>query len=104
MRIVSQGGRLHSAAGGRGLRADRADQGTSGWRREQTMGVTRTTQKSKKPAAKVPSKGPATAKTAKPQAAVKYPSVAVPRTNLEDWPPQAELVLSAIEAGQHRMG
>jgi hypothetical protein len=71
------------------------------------MAVSRTTQNSKKPAAKAPVKGPA-AKTAKPQAAkvpaVKYPSVAIPRTNLEDWPPQAELVLSAIEAGQHRMG
>jgi hypothetical protein len=71
------------------------------------MAVSRTTQNSKKPAAKAPVKGPA-AKTAKPQVAkvpvVKYPSVAIPRTNLEDWPPQAELVLSAIEAGQHRMG
>jgi len=35
---------------------------------------------------------------------VRHQAVAVPRTNMEDWPPQAELVLSAIEAGQHRNG
>ena len=34
----------------------------------------------------------------------KHVAVAVPRSSMEDWPPQAELVLSAIEAGQHRAG
>ena len=34
----------------------------------------------------------------------KHAAVMVPRTSMEDWPPQAELVLSAIEAGQHRTG
>jgi len=32
----------------------------------------------------------------------KHQAVAVTRSSTEDWPPQAELVLSAIEAGQHR--
>lgn len=34
----------------------------------------------------------------------KHAAVVVPRSAMEDWPPQAELVLSAIEAGQHRNG
>ena len=33
-----------------------------------------------------------------------HPAVNTPRTSMEDWPPQAELVLSAIEAGQHNNG
>jgi hypothetical protein len=66
------------------------------------MAVTRTPRKTKNAAAKAPVVAKA-AKTAAPQA-VKYPAVTVPRTSMEDWPPQAELILSAIEAGQHRMG
>ena len=38
------------------------------------------------------------------RAAPKHPAVAVARLSMEDWPPQAELVLSAIEAGQHFNG
>ena len=34
----------------------------------------------------------------------KHAAAVVPRSSMEDWPPQAELVLSAIEAGQHRNG
>lgn len=59
------------------------------------MAVTRAPRKTKKPAT------PATNRKA---AAPKHQAVAVPRSSMEDWPPQAELVLSAIEAGQHRMG
>jgi hypothetical protein len=36
--------------------------------------------------------------------APKHPAVAVARSSMEDWPPQAELVLTAIEAGQHAVG
>jgi hypothetical protein len=67
------------------------------------MAVTRTPRKTpKKPAGKAPVVAKA-AETAKPQAPM-HASVTVPRSSMEDWPPQAELVLSAIEAGQHRMG
>jgi hypothetical protein len=34
----------------------------------------------------------------------KHAAVMVERSAMEDWPPQAELVLSAIEAGQHCTG
>lgn len=73
------------------------------------MAVTRA-KKTKKPAAKTS----ATRAAAKPKAsaavatvappAPKHAAVTVTRSSMEDWPPQAELVLSAIEAGQHRMG
>ena len=36
--------------------------------------------------------------------APRYAAVAVARSSVEDWPPQAELVLTAIEAGQHVTG
>jgi hypothetical protein len=75
------------------------------------MAVTRAARKTTRPPAtkaarkKAPAKGPADAAPvpAGPETAVapKHIAVAVPRTNMEDWPPQAELVLSAIEAGQH---
>ena len=84
------------------------------------MAVTRTLRKktpksaAKSPAAaKAPSPvAPAPTETATPAPtgpraaadvalAPAHVAVAVPRTSMEDWPPQAELVLSAIEAGQH---
>ena len=93
------------------------------------MAVTRTPRKkSTKPAAKTPAatKAPAAAKApaTEPAAVVSatsaptmtpgpravayappaHPAVNTPRTSMEDWPPQAELVLSAIEAGQHNNG
>jgi hypothetical protein len=75
------------------------------------MAVTRVARKTTKPAAtkaarkKTPAKGPAdVAPVSVPTAAPRHVAVAVPRTNMEDWPPQAELVLSAIEAGQHGAG
>jgi hypothetical protein len=55
------------------------------------MAVTRAPRKSKKPPTGTPADtapGP----------------VARVRESVEDWPPQAEMVLSAIEAGQHRTG
>ena len=63
-------------------------------------------------AGKKPAKaGPAAATSAVAVAApnglrpgAKHAAVNVPRTSMEDWPPQAELVMSAIEAGQHRGG
>lgn len=57
------------------------------------MAVTRTPHKTKKPAT-----------PASNRKAPRHQAVAVPRSSMEDWPPQAELVLSAIEAGQHRKG
>ena len=75
------------------------------------MAVTRVARKTTKPAAtkaprkKAPAKGPADAAPVPAVAmAPRHVAVAVPRTNMEDWPPQAELVLSAIEAGQHSNG
>ena len=94
------------------------------------MAVTRTPRKkSTKPAAaKAPAaaKGPAAVKAAAAESAAvtaatpvpvatpgpravtyappAHPPVNTPRTSMEDWPPQAELVLSAIEAGQHHNG
>jgi hypothetical protein len=73
------------------------------------MAVTRA-KKTKKPAAKASATGAAAKpKTSSAVAAAAPPAprhvaVTVPRSSMEDWPPQAELVLSAIEAGQHRMG
>ena len=88
------------------------------------MAVTRAPRKTtkkpaRKPAAKkatpspvaavevVPPRGPALTLTesAAPvrRAAPKHAAVSVARSSMEDWPPQAELVLSAIEAGQHRI-
>ena len=55
------------------------------------MAVTRTPRKSRKPA------------TVTPRAAAATP-VARARESVADWPPQAEMVLSAIEAGQHGAG
>jgi hypothetical protein len=55
------------------------------------MAVTRAPRKSKKPP------------TGTPPNAAPAP-VARVRESVEDWPPQAEMVLSAIEAGQHRTG
>lgn len=70
------------------------------------MAVTRA--KKTKKTTKAPTKAPR-AKSATAVATVappppKHVAVTVPRSSMEDWPPQAELVLSAIEAGQHRMG
>jgi hypothetical protein len=62
--------------------------------------------KTKKPAAKVTAakKPAATARPGAVLAAPRHAPVIVTRSSMEDWPPQAELVLSAIEAGQHRTG
>jgi len=81
------------------------------------MAVTRAPRKTTKSAGKPraaakakAAKAPALAVAAPDTVAVveplapKHQAVAVPRTSMEDWPPQAELVLSAIEAGQHRNG
>ena len=79
------------------------------------MAVTRVARKTTKPAAakaarkKGPAKGPEEAAPGlvlaqAVAAAPRHVAVAVPRANMEDWPPQAELVLSAIEAGQHANG
>jgi hypothetical protein len=78
------------------------------------MAVTRSPRKtSKSPATKASrKKTPAKAPAAVPAMGLalveqpvrpepKHPAVAVTRSSTEDWPPQAELVLSAIEAGQH---
>lgn len=50
-----------------------------------------------------PAGGPPTTQT-EPKAAPRHPAVVNPRTAMEDWPPQAELVLTAIEAGQFHTG
>jgi hypothetical protein len=68
------------------------------------MAVTRAARKTKKPAAKASATRAAAKVKAAAPPAPKHVAVAVPRSSMEDWPPQAELVLSAIEAGQHRMG
>jgi hypothetical protein len=91
------------------------------------MGVTRGPRKTTKPAGKPAAKKAARPVAKKAPAAVvaapvgvmtltapepaparrpapKHQAVAVPRSSMEDWPPQAELVLSAIEAGQHVTG
>ena len=65
------------------------------------MAVTRVPQKPKKPAAGARG-GQAAVQPSTAVAAPRHVAVAVPRSSMEDWPPQAELVLSAIEAGQHR--
>jgi hypothetical protein len=73
------------------------------------MAVTRAPRKTtKKPAAKAKKPAASAQEVAAPvvvaPAAPKHAPVVVTRSSMEDWPPQAELVLSAIEAGQHRMG
>ena len=75
------------------------------------MAVTRAPRKTtKKPAAKAMKKPAAAAQEVAaapalvPVPAPKHAPVVTTRSSMEDWPPQAELVLSAIEAGQHRMG
>ena len=70
------------------------------------MAVTRAPRKTtKKPAAKAKKPAASAQEEAAPvvvaPAAPKHAPVIVTRSSMEDWPPQAELVLSAIEAGQH---